>query len=297
MGKKKIIVADTCVWYHLSGNNERMLNRITSLGELYATPISFLELVSKMSSEFNRGMNAVKAVVRYAKDCLPMHELELSRYFGVDIKDDINWMDRFRLARVIKNLDELNELIANRKIFNPNNHRYETVIFNINLITKWRKRIYSDFNELVINAITSVIEPKYKSQVKTGNILKINDKEKLSMLNNAAMYQILADALSIRANNFIFDYTGKRIDFDERTLNKAKLKLDCYIKIYIEYIRDIIKRGAKPDRNDLGDFESFMYLEDDDFMLATTDKKWIEYCRHIYPKRILDLKKYVKNKK
>lgn len=297
MGIKKIIVADTCVWYHLSGKNEQMLNRINSFGELYATPISFLELACKMSSEFNRARNAVDAVVKYAKNCLPMHELVLSRYFKVDIKDDINWMDRFRLARVIKNLDELNELIANRKIFNPNNHRYETVIFNINLITKWRKQIYSDFNNLVIDAITAVIEPNYKNQVRSGNILKVNDKNKLSMLNNHEMYQELVDALSIRANNFIFDRIKTRIDFDEKTLNKAKSKLDCYIKIYIEYIKDILKRGAKPNRNDLGDFESFMYLENDNFMFATTDKKWIKYCRNIYPKRILDLTKYIKNQK
>ncbi len=295
MGRKKIIVADTCVWYHLSGNNERMLNRITSLGELYATPISFLELVCKMSSEFNRGRNAINAVVRYAKDCLPIHELELSRYFGVDIKDDINWMDRFRFARALKNS---NELITTRKIFNADNHRYETVTFKIDLITEWKKQIYSAFNDSVINAITSFIEPNYKNQVKTGNIVKIDDKEKLSMLlNNEAMYQSLVDMLSFRANNFIFDWNGKRIDFDEKTLSKAKLKLDCYIKIYAEYIMDILERGAKPDRNDLGDFESFMYLEDDNFMLATTDKKWIRFCGNIYPKRILNLTKYVKCKK
>ncbi len=63
--------------------------------------------------------------------------------------------------------------------------------------------------------------------------------------------------------------------------------------MYIEYIKDILKRGSKPDKNDLGDFENFMYLQNDDYILATRDKKMINICRKVYPNRILDLNPYI----
>ncbi len=296
--KMKTIIADTNVWYNLSGNRnkQKLLNCITSKGNLFATPISFLELVSKMnmSSEFSRRKNAVHAVIKYARGCLPTHEFVLAGYFGILIKDGINWMDRFRTVNSIKNSDEF----KNKKVIYTKErglNSLELVSVDINQISDWRKNLYRNFSKSVVNAITLNIEPQYGQQVKTGNIIPIRDKDKLLMLDEKKMYESIMSVLLYRVKFVVKNQQGEDVDFNKKKIiNKARGKVDCYAKMYIEYIKDILKRGSKPDKNDLGDFENFMYLQNDDYILATIDKKMINICRKVYPNRILDLNPYIK---
>ncbi len=289
----KIIIADTNVWYDLSGNrnNQKLLKYINSKGNLFTTPISFLELVSKMNvpREFSRRKKAAHAVIKFAKGCLPIHELVLAGYFGISIKDDTNWMDRFRMVDSIKNFDEF----KNKKVIYTKERSSELVSVNINLISDWRRNLYSNFKESVVEAITLNIEPQYSQQVKTGNIIPINDKDKLLMLDGKEMYESIMSVLLKRVKFIVKDWQGEYVDFNGKIINKARGKIDCYVKMYIEYIKDILKRGSKPDKNDLGDFENFMYLQNDDYILATRDKKMINICRRVYPNRILDLNPYI----
>ena len=293
----KTIIADTNVWYDLSGNrnNRKLLKYITSnKRNLFATPISFLELVSKMNMprKFSRRKKAAHAVIKYAKGCLPMHEFVLAGYFGISIKDDINWMDRFRIVNfLMKNSDEL----KNKKVIYSKKRGSESVSVDINLISDWRENLYRNFNKSLVEAITLNIEPQYGQQVKTGNIIPIKDKDKLSMLYKKEMYESIMSVLLERVKFVVKDWQGEDVDFNfnEKIINKARGKVDCYAKMYIEYIKDILKRGSKPDINDLGDFENFMYLQNDDYIFATRDKKMINICRKVYPNRILDLNSYI----
>lgn len=286
--KIKTIVADTNVWYHLSKNNKKLLDYINSKGNLYITPISFLELISKMSinnKSFNRRKNAIHAIIKYAKGCLPMHELVLAGYFGILIKDDINWMDRFRIVRLMENPQEL----ENRKVIYTEKHGIESAIVDIKTITKWRESLYLRFKKGIIDVINFNIEPHYREQVNVGRIISIKNKDKLSILDNPKIYESIISMLVERVKNIAKSYGIEEVNLNEKQVKKAKNKIDCYSKMYIGYIKDILKRGSEPDINDLGDFENFMYLRDDNYMLATTDKKWIRICNKIYHNRILDL--------
>jgi hypothetical protein len=51
-------------------------------------------------------------------------------------------------------------------------------------------------------------------------------------------------------------------------------KMDCYACVYTQYLVRLLTDRALPDPNDSGDLELFLYLVDDDHVLATCERKW-----------------------
>ena len=49
---------------------------------------------------------------------------------------------------------------------------------------------------------------------------------------------------------------------------------------------------AFPDENDLGDHDAFLYLQNKNWILATSDKRWVAISNEVCPDNLLDLLPY-----
>jgi hypothetical protein len=57
-------------------------------------------------------------------------------------------------------------------------------------------------------------------------------------------------------------------------LSTAIQTVSCYCALYTQYLIRLLTEGALPDENDSGDLELFLYSTDDDYVVATSEKKW-----------------------
>ena len=55
-------------------------------------------------------------------------------------------------------------------------------------------------------------------------------------------------------------------------------KIECYSRMYTQYLIRLMTEGALPQQNDSGDIDFFLYSIDDDHVVATNDKRWINIC-------------------
>jgi len=62
--------------------------------------------------------------------------------------------------------------------------------------------------------------------------------------------------------------------------------LSAYADAYIEYIIGCATEFA-PQRNDLGDSECFLYLQDD-YRFLSSDVRWVKIARRACPSYLLD---------
>ncbi|MCU1287170.1 MAG: hypothetical protein JWO13_3520 [Acidobacteriales bacterium] len=68
----------------------------------------------------------------------------------------------------------------------------------------------------------------------------------------------------------------------EDQIKETAALLNPYISSYIEYLIGCATGKFVPEHNDLGDFESFLYLQGDTALL-TEDRKWKRICQQVCP--------------
>jgi hypothetical protein len=78
---------------------------------------------------------------------------------------------------------------------------------------------------------------------------------------------------------------------NRKLLDAVGNKLDIYFKAYAQYLRYLVTTPAKPNGNDLGDFEVFMYLQNKNWILATRDGRWAKIAQKVCPNQLIDLSK------
>ena len=70
-------------------------------------------------------------------------------------------------------------------------------------------------------------------------------------------------------------FTKQRAD----ELAAAIPKIECYSRMYTHYLIRLMTEGFLPQQNNSGDIDLFLYSIDDDHVVATKDKRWINIAK------------------
>lgn len=281
----KYIVADTNIWYAIA-DGKLDPNELKAKGKLCATPLSLIEIGSGVNDDtFTQRQKAASAMISYADIFLKSINFYLAQYLGYKGKPEIDWIQG---AVTITKATSPKELIEGFTDFQDKVTRKQNTPF----LNDWKKQQYNDFKQKIIELISN-IHPDYITQTENGKeqllpltdeiIIKLFDTEEFFMSGKNMAYERMK--MCVRD-----DYINRL----PKTLNKKLLetlenKLDVYLKVYAQYIKVLVTTPAKPDGNDLGDFEVFMYLQNKNWILATRDKRWAKIAQKVCPNQLIDL--------
>lgn len=280
------IIADTNVWYAIGNGNTDMLKYLKSKGKLCAVPLNLLEIASKINeNNFDIRQKAAQAIVDHADRFLKTNESYLLRYWGVKDFEDIDWKQG---AIAIIKASSPEELEEGYDDFIDGVSRKQ----NTQLLQHWREYQYEDFKQGVIDGIKN-IHPNYIRQTRNGKkITKITDENLLAefdsqnMKNGSLNMTYYRVSIILKSDNIKFKLPNKP---SHKSLASANQKLNPYINAYSQYLKYLVTAGALPDKNDLGDHEMFMYLQNKKWLLATSDKRWIRIAETVCPDNLLNL--------
>ena len=275
MSKK--IIADTNIWHYLSKKNEEILNILKGSGILCCSPINFFEIASAVNEKnFLDKKSAAESVVNYAQEYLPSNEIFLKQSWGFNCNDDINWKELFGELACAKNYKDFNNYII-KKFKVPSNE-------------SWRDNLYKPFFEDIKKYINRII-PNYIIKIDIDErIPKIKDKAELSKFNDEDFIdEIIISTWSRLKSNSKKIADGVEGYPTELIFNEAKPKILSYAKAFAEYVKYLCD-GAKPEENDAGDLECFLFLRDDNYILATADKRLFKIGKKACPDKILEIK-------
>ncbi|MFW3357264.1 hypothetical protein [Aliarcobacter butzleri] len=276
------IVTDTNVWYDAIGN-DYVLNKIKSKGGmLCVTPINILEIVSKIDiNNFEIRKKAAQSIIDNADRYLMSNEIYLARYWGFKVNDEVYWKNGvLTLSRAPSYNDLVNGYIDHiDKVTRKQ---------NLKLLKDWREYHYKDYNKGVINGIQS-IHSGYLERQSNGNLKKHKKIKTLFNINDKDIKE-----------SFFACYERAKMVLQEHKINppespnkimltNAIPKIKNYVFAYMEYLRFLATTPAKPDKNDLGDLDLFLYLQNRNWLLATSDKRWIAIAKKVCPNNLLDL--------
>ena len=275
MSKK--IIADTNIWHYLSKKNGIILNILKRSGILCCSPINFFEIASAVNEvNFCDKKSAAKAVIDYAEEYLPSNEIFLKQSWGFDCYDDIKWKHLYGELACAKNYEDFNNFIIKKFKVSPNE--------------SWRNNLYYPFPEDIKKYINRII-PNYIEKIDIGKTIpKIKDPAVLSKFNNEDFINKIIISTWDRLK-----YNSKKISdgvedcTSELRFNEAKPKILCYATALAKYLKYLLEFGAKPEENDAGDLECFLFLRDDNYILATADKRWVKIGKEACPGKILEI--------
>lgn len=260
-------ILDTNIWREMAHENKNVISYISSLdGELCATTVTLFELLSNISeSNFDSRKKAAQVIIDKATLFIKSPEHVLASYFGANGgEEDIDYKEGFI---GIANARSIQDLING---YNDSKAKVRRK-FDISLLLNWRNHHYEDFKMKMTEAIESVL-PGYKDYVENNvkRRAKIS-KDDLKEFDSQEFYDEAMRGVLYRAN------LASNGDTPSTLVETSKV--ENYIKVYISYLKKLAIQGAKPDVNDLGDHDQFLYLQDENWKLITTDKRWNTIAR------------------
>lgn len=276
--KNKNIVADTNIWYDIA-DGVIDVNKIKTHGRLCATPINLLELVSKLDDlNFLKRKKAAEAALTHADRFLQSNETYLVRYFNGKSSDNFDWKEGFSTLTKASSLEELRDGFID---FQNNVIRSQ----NTQLILEWREHQYMDFRTEVIKAVEQIL-PGYENALQqNGKIPKITNMKLVDFFDSDEFFRASLKAAKWRMK---LSPNTKKIKINKIS-NEVAHKLTVYLKAYAAYLKYLATQEAKPQMNDLGDHEAFMYLQNKNWVLATSDKRWVNIAKEVCPSQVLNL--------
>jgi hypothetical protein len=287
--EEKYIVADTNVWYYLAKkNNEKLNNLFRRIGKLCSIPLNLLEIAYKINEEnFERQKVVVNIILKKTKIYLPHSSIFLKQSWGFKCDDEYDWKEGYKgIARA----KSYHDLIDGYKDY------LDLVIrkFNAPSARELKKLFCGFFYSEIIKAVDSIV-PGYGEQIKNkGQPPKLKDKKKLALFDDDNFIYTIILTTWDRLKNFEEE---NGISIDARPSSDAFLtaesNLIIFAKAYAEYLRYLSQEGAKPEENDIGDIECFLYLRNDNYILATAEKRWIRIGKKVCPEKILDIRDYI----
>jgi hypothetical protein len=284
------IIADTNVWYYLSNkNNKKLNNLLKKVGTLCSTPISFLEIVSKINEgNFEKRKGVAEALIEKSQEYLPNSEIFLKQSWGFDCHDELDWKQGYGILAEAQNYQglingyvDLEDLMVKK--------------LNIPLAKLWRDYKYNQFYYDIAKAINTLIPNYIKKINSAGKIPKIKDATKLSLFNEQNFIDTIIKTTWHRLTLYNGNTPEIKGKLTDGKFQKAKHKLSPYAKAYAEYLKYLCEFGAKPEGNDAGDLECFLYLRDKDYIIATAETRWIKIGNKACPGQILDIKSFIKD--
>ena len=270
------LILDTNGWYYIA-NGRISAEEIKNQGySLLTSPVSILEIVSKMLKEenFQPRLKAIKAIAEHSDGILDDPETYIcEKCFGYKRVFDVDWMD---LVKALSSISLLSELKTD---FIYNNKKYT---IGVDFIEQWRKLHQCDFVEKMEKSIDLfVANYKKKRSAKKAKYASQTERKNLLLLLKADEFkEEMKKTIYLRAS-FIMEEDQKPFCDYSKYPDSIYSPFEIYINAYREYFKKCATTYV-PRENDLGDSEFMIYLCGDR-KLFTGDTVWADILKEVSP--------------
>ena len=279
----KTVILDTNVLYDIGLNRVR-IEDVGRPGEhLYYSPISVIELVSKLNDRsFADRKAAAGVILKHRIDELPDPESYLTTTFGYELAEPApSYSDAVRALAEGQSLEEVRSGVPDYEI------RVRRRL-NVPFAATWREKVEQEWVDSLIALMADNI-PRFQEwyakdpEKRSSSVPKLRGEEKKKFL--AGMKSREWSARIISACQMRAFFKAEKNDLGVFTKQRANElaaaipKIEFYSLIYTQYLISLMTEGFLPQQNDSGDIDLFLYSIDDDHVVATKDKRWINIAK------------------
>ena len=273
----KTVILETNVLYDI-GLNRIRIEDVRQPGEhLCYSPISIIELVSKLNDRsFEDRKAAANVILKHRIDELPDPESHLTKAFGYKLAEPaLPYYDAVLALAKGQSPEEVRRGV-------PDYEAFVRRSLNVPFVATWREKWEQAWVDSLISLMEENIpgfqkwyakDPKKRS----SSVPKLRGEEKKRFLAGMRSEEWRAQIISacqIRAFAQA-DEDDLRV-FSGQRLTAAIPKVEGYARMYTQYLIRLMTEGLLPQKNDSGDIDFFLYSTDDDHVVATNEKKWID---------------------
>lgn len=271
----KTVILETHVLYDI-GLNRIRIEDVRQPGEhLCYSPISIIELVSKLNDRsFEDRKAAANVIFKHRIDELPDPESHLAKVFGYELaKPPSSYSDAVRALATGQSLEEVRRGVPDEALVRHSLH--------VPFTATWREKAEQEWVDALISLMEENI-PGFREwyaknpKKRSSSVPKLRGEEKKRFLAGMRSEEWLTQTISacqIRALAQA-DKDDVRV-FSAQRLTDAIPRVECYARMFTNYLIRLMTEGLLPKRNDSEDIDFFLYSTDDDHVVATKEKKWI----------------------
>jgi len=276
----KHLIADTNVFYYLASGKLAKADFVAASEVLCYSPITVIELSSKLTGLSLAERQAVaKAILDSHARLLPDPELFLTTVFGNQANEKpFDWSQGLKAITQAKSMKEL---LAGVKDYSDRVVRKVSV----QTVGSWRETTEQQWYGDMLKIMSDEI-PGFKRWYKPDAAKRRGEKPRL---RGPARAKFLAGTkteewfttLLVACQDRSFYKAKRSVPFQPTTAFVQKLvasidKMACYCCVYTQYLVKLLTEGMMPQPHDSGDIELFIYSVNDDNIVVTAEKRWLD---------------------
>ena len=275
------VIGDSNLYYDLADKRITVGDIVHAGEQLHYSPVTVIEITSKLSEKtFKRRKAAAQAILDSGAIELPDPQSFLTTTFGYElVAPPFDWSQALialsqspDLAALEKGVDDHAARVRRRVVVSEALH--------------WRETTYELWQEDMIALMKEKI-PKFEKwygqdpATRKKQVPKIKKKDQDEILKELTSEPLLTE-LIVACQTRSFRGAVPPADVENppqelvNALHEAIGKIRCYCDVYIQYVVRLLTEEMLPKPNDSGDLELFLYAIDDDHVVVTSDKKWVE---------------------
>ncbi len=274
----KTVIFETNVLYDI-GLNRIRIEDVRQPGEhLCYSPISIIELVSKLNDRsFEDRKAAANVILNHRIDELPDPESYLTRLFGYKLaKPAPSYSDAVRALATGQRLEEVRRGV-------PDEEALVQHSLHVPFTATWREKAEQEWVDSLISLMEENIpgfqkwyakDPKKRS----SSVPKLRGEKKKKFLYEMKSREWFSQVISACQMRAFFkaDNNDLRMVTKQKgnKLTDAITRIEFYAHMYTYYLIRLMTEGLLPKKSDSGDIDFFLYATDDDHVVATNEKKW-----------------------
>ena len=279
----KTVILDTNVLYDIGLNRVRIEDVGHPDEHLCYSPVSIIELVSKLNDRsFADRKAAAGVILKHRLDELPDPDSYLTTAFGYKLAEPApSYSHAVRALAEGQSLEEVRSGVPDYEIWVRRR-------LNVPLAATWREKVEREWVDSLIALMAENI-PRFQEwhakdpENRSSSVPKLRGEEKKKFL--AGMKSREWSARIISACQMRAFFKADKNDLGVFTKQKAHglaaaiPKIECYSRVYTQYLISLMTEGFLPQQNDSGDIEFFLYSIDDDHVVATNENRWINIAK------------------
>ena len=275
----RMVILETHVLYDLGSGHIRIEDFWQPGDRLCYSPISVIELVSKLDGRsFEDRKAAAGAILHHGIDELPDPESFLTGTFGYPLAEPApSYGDAVLALAEGRSLEEVRRGVPD----------YENLVrrtLNVPFAATWRDKGEQEWVDSLIRLMAGNIPGFRKwyatnSDRRSGAVPKLRGDEKKRFLAGMRSREWFAQVIAGCQMRSFFKADKEKIGAITRkrvnAITAAIPRVECYASIYTHYLIRLMTEGLLPRKNDSGDIDFFLYSTDDNHVLATNERQWI----------------------
>ena len=274
----KTVILETHVLYDI-GLNRIRIEDVRQPGEhLCYSPISIIELVSKLNDQsFEDRKAAANVILKHRIDELPDPESHLAMVFGYKLAEPpSSYSDAVHALATGQSLAEVRRGV-------PDYELRDRWSLDVPFTATWREKGEQEWVDALISLMAENIPEFQKWYAKdpkkrSSSVPKLRGEDKKKFFYGMKSREWFSQVISACQMRALFqaDENDLRVITKQKVnkLTDAITRIECYAHIYTQYLIRLMTEGLLPKKNDSGDIDFFLYATDDDHVVATNDKKW-----------------------